>query len=112
MICDQDIFSLVANFIVKEPLYLSDHGSKIKTGKTRTLIKLSSNKKRFDKECRLRRHKLRKLATKKHIDPLNPIIREQYHDTDAIQEEKRNKYYNAKISKLEKSTDNSDATTF
>ena len=24
-ICDQDIFSLVANFIVKEPLYFSDH---------------------------------------------------------------------------------------
>ena len=24
-ICHQDIFSLVANFIVKEPLYLSDH---------------------------------------------------------------------------------------
>lgn len=87
VICNQDIFSLVANFTVKEPLYLSDHGLKIKTGKTRRRIKLSSNKKRFDKKCGLKRHELRKLANKKHRDPLNPIIREQYHDTDAIQEE-------------------------
>ena len=28
-ICDQDIFSLVANFIVKEPLYLSDHSPEV-----------------------------------------------------------------------------------
>ena len=27
------------------------------------------------------RHDLRKLANKKHRDPLNPIIREKYHDT-------------------------------
>ena len=45
VICDQNIFSLVANFTVKEPLYLSDHGLKIKTSKTRRRIKLSSNKK-------------------------------------------------------------------
>ena len=87
VICNQDIFSLVANSTVKESLYLSDHGLKIKTGKTRRRIKLSSNKKRFDKKCRLKRHELGKLANKKHKDPLNSIIREQYHDTDAIQEE-------------------------
>lgn len=54
---------------------------KIKTGKTRRSIKLSSNKKWFDKECRLKRHELRKLANKEHRNLLNPIIREQYHDT-------------------------------
>ena len=74
VICNQDIFSLVANSTVKESLYLSDHGLKIKTGKTRRRIKLSSNKKRFDKKCRLKRHELRKLANKKHKDPLNSII--------------------------------------
>ena len=89
VICDQNIFSLVTNFIVKEPLYLSDHDLKIKTGKTHRCIKLSSNKKWFDKECSLKRHELRKLANKKHRDPLNPNIREQYYGTDAIQEEKR-----------------------
>ena len=29
----------------------------------------------------MKRHELRKLANKKHQDPLNTIIREQYHDT-------------------------------
>ena len=54
---------------------------KIRAAKTRKRIKSLSNKKRFDKECRLKRHELRKLANKKHQDPLNTIIREQYHDT-------------------------------
>ena len=82
----------------------------------RRRIKLSSNKKWFDKECRLKRHELRKLANKKHRDPLNPIIREQYHDTlmqyKKLLISKKIKYYNAKISELEKTADNSDATTF
>ena len=64
-----------------KPTRCSKCGLKIKTGKTRTRIKKSSNKKWFDKECRLKRHELRNLANKKHRDPLNPIIREQYNDT-------------------------------
>lgn len=79
---------------------------KIKTGKTRRRIKLSSNKKWFDKECRLKRHELRKLANKKHRDPLNPIISKQYHDTlmqyKKLLISKKNDYYNAKISESEK----------
>ena len=54
---------------------------KDKSSKTRKHIKSLSNKQRFDKECRLKRHELRKLANKKHQDPLNTTIREQYHDT-------------------------------
>ena len=54
---------------------------RIRAGKTRKRIKPLSNKKCFDKECRLKRHELRKLANKKHRDPLNTTIREQYHDT-------------------------------
>ena len=89
---------------------------KIRAGKTRKRIKSLSNKKWFDKECRLKRHELRKLANKKHQDPLNTTIREQYHDTLAqykkLLNSKKNDYYNAKISELEKTGDNSDAKTF
>ena len=42
---------------------------KITAGKTRKRIKSLSNKKWFDKECRLKRHELRKLANKKHQRP-------------------------------------------
>ena len=64
----------------------------------------------------MKRHELRKLANKKHQDPLNTIIREQCHDTLAQYKKllnfKKNDYYNAKISELEKTGDNSDAKTF
>ena len=54
----------------------------------------------------MKRHELRKLANKKHQDPLNTIIREQYHDTLAqykkLINSKKNDYLNAKISELEK----------
>ena len=70
---------------------------KIGAGKTRKRIKSLSNKKWFDKECRLKRHELRKLANKKHLDPLNTTIREQYHDTLAQYKKllnfKKNDYY-------------------
>ena len=63
----------------------------------------------------MKRHELRKLANKKHQDPLNTIIREQYHDTLAqykkLLNSKKNDYYNAKISELAKTADNSDANT-
>ena len=52
---------------------------KIKTIKKHKRVQLSTNKKWFDKECRLKRHELRKLANQKHRDPLNVIIREEYH---------------------------------
>ena len=89
---------------------------KIRAGKTPKRIKSLSNKKWFNKECRLKRHELRKLVNQKHQDPLNTIIREQYHDTLAqykkLLNSKKNDYYNAKISELEKTADISDAKTF
>ena len=89
---------------------------KIREGKTRKRIKSLSNKKRFDKECRLKRHELRKLANNEHQDPLNTTIREQHHDTlvqyKKLLNSKKNYYYNAKISEVEKTADNSDAKTF
>ena len=39
---------------------------KIRAGRTRMCIKSLSNKKWFDKECRLKRHELRKVANSKH----------------------------------------------
>ena len=39
----------------------------------------SSNKKWFDRECRLKTHELRKLSNEKHRDPLNTTLREKYH---------------------------------
>ena len=67
--------------------------------------------------CRLKRHELRKLANKKHQDPLNTTMREQYHHTLAhlykkLLNSKKNDYYNAKISELEKTAENSGAKTF
>ena len=47
---------------------------------------------------------------------MNPIVREQYHDTltqyKKLLISRKNEYYNAKISELEKPADNSDATSF
>ena len=89
---------------------------KIWAGKTRKRIKSLSNKKWFDKECRLKTHALRKLANTKHQDPLNTIIREQYHDILAqykkLLNSQKNDYYNAKMSELETTADNSYAKTF
>ena len=44
-------------------------------------MKLLSNKKWFDKECRFKKLELRKISNQKHRDPLNANLREQYHDT-------------------------------
>ena len=42
---------------------------KIKTKKSRKRIKATSNKKWFDRECRLKRHELRRVSNKKKSDP-------------------------------------------
>ena len=54
---------------------------KIRLRKNRKKMKPFSNKKWFDKECRFKKHELRKLSNIKHRDPLNANLREQYHDT-------------------------------
>ena len=43
-------------------------------------MKPVSNKKWFLKECRFKKHELRKISNQKHRDPLNANLREQYHD--------------------------------
>ena len=89
---------------------------KIKTIKKHKRAQLSSNKKWFDKECRLKRHELRKLANQKHRDPLNVILREEYHTVlkqyKNLLNNKRNEYYNNKISELEETALDSDKKHF
>ena len=54
---------------------------KIKKKKPRKNVSNVCYKKWFDKECRLQRHSVRKLANQKHRDPLNTEIRDKYHVT-------------------------------
>ena len=74
----------------------------------------TANKKWFDKECRIKRHNLRKLANRKHNDPNNSEIRNAYHnalkDYKNTLEIKKNKFQNEKIEELENAT--KDPTLF
>ena len=89
---------------------------KIKITKKHNRIKSSSNKKRFDRECRFKRNELRKLSNQKHRDPLNPILREEYQAVrtqyKTLLNSKKNEYYNAKILELEDSAEHTDTTKF
>ena len=51
-------------------LHAARESLKIKRTKFRNKINNVCNKKLFDKECRLTRHSIRKLANKKHRNPL------------------------------------------
>ena len=83
---------------------------KIRTTRRRKRTYSRSNKKWFDKECRLKRHELRKLSNEKHRDPLNTTLREKYHivlqQYKKLLAHKRNEYYNNKLSELEDITYN------
>ena len=74
---------------------------KIRIKKNRTKMKPVSNKKWFDKECRFKKHELRKISNQKHRDPLNANAREQCHDTlrayKKLLNKKKKEYYNSKI---------------
>ena len=79
-------------------------------------IKSSSNKKWFNRECRFKRHELRKLSNQKHRDPLNSTLRKEYHAVltqyKTLLYSKKNEYYNAKILELEDSAEHTDTTKF
>jgi hypothetical protein len=81
---------------------------KIRKKKTRRKINNPMNKKWFDKECRFKRHELRKLANQKHRDPTNLAIRETYHNALKTYKEtlkrKREQFQNDKLTELEKAT--------
>ena len=54
---------------------------KLKRIKRRIKLRKVSDKKWFDKDCKMKRSTLRKLSNQKHRDPLNISIRESYHIT-------------------------------
>ena len=67
-----------------------------------------ANKKWFDKECRIKRHELRKLANQKHNNPNNIEMRHAYHTTlknyKITIERKKNQFHETQIQKLETAT--------
>ena len=83
---------------------------KLRKSKIRKRTTNILNKKWFDKECRFKRHELRKLANQKHRDPTNLAIREAYHTTlkhyKEILHTKKDKYQNDKLIELEKAAEN------
>ena len=82
---------------------------KIRTTRRHKRTYSRSNKKWFDKECRLKRHELRKLSNEKHRDPLNTTLCEKY---QVVLQYKRNEYYNNKLSELEDTTYNLDTKIY
>ena len=83
----------------------SKRSLKIKKKKFRRKISNVANKKWFDKDCRFKRHHLRKLANQKHRDPNNIEIRDMYHatlkDYKATLEMKKKNFHSNKIEELE-----------
>lgn len=73
-----------------------------------------TTKKWFDKECRFKRHELRKVGNKKHRDPTNINIREDYNKTQkeyqSLIKRKRNEYQATKCRDLEET--NTDSVSF
>ena len=75
----------------------------------RCRISNTVKKKWFDKDCRLKRHEVRKLANQKRGDPLNTEIRISYHDTlseykNSLRTKQQN-YKNEKVRQLTESQD-------
>ncbi|CAB3986903.1 Hypothetical predicted protein [Paramuricea clavata] len=89
-------------------LEASKKSLKIRKTKRRSQINNVANKKWFDKNCRLKRHHLRKLANQKHRNPTNTEIRNEYHialkDYKNTLQIKKNKFHQDKIEQLENAT--------
>ena len=62
-------------------LRVAKRSLKRKVAKRRNHISNPTNKKWFDKNCRIKRHAVRKLANLKRRDPTNSDIRTSYHET-------------------------------
>ena len=87
---------------------------KSKVIKYRHRISNPTTKKWFDKDCRIKRHALRKVANLKRRDPLNSDIRVSYHETlteyKQLLKNKRDKYRNDKLREL--TTSQTDSQNF
>ena len=89
---------------------------KIKTKRSRKRIRITSNKKWFDLECRLKRHELRKLSNQKHRDPLNSELRKKFHKTlndfKMLLDSKRKEFQKEKTLQLDELALNPDKASF
>ena len=89
---------------------------KIKTKRFWKRIKITSNKKWFNRECWLKRHELQKLSNKKHCDPLNSEIWEKFHKTlndyKNLLNSKRKEFQKEKTEQLGELTLNPDKASF
>ena len=89
---------------------------KLKQRKRRTRIQKITNKKWFDKDCKIKRIVLRKLSNQKHRDPLDISVRESYHT--ALREYKQlltlkqKAFYDDKIEQLKQFSDTSNSHSF
>lgn len=91
----------------------ASHSLKRKVVKRRYRKINITTKKWFDKECRLKRHEVRKLANSKHRDPTNINIRESYHQTlneyQTLIKKKQRIYKAEKRKELEEADTNSSS---
>ena len=89
---------------------------KLKQIKRRTKLRKVTNKKWFDKDCKIKRSTLRKLSNQKHRDPLNISIRESYHialrEYKQLLTLKQNAFHDEKIEQLKQLSDTSDSNSF
>ena len=87
---------------------------KRKVAKRRNRISNPTNKKWFDKDCRIKRHAIRKLASLKRRNPTNSDIRTSSHETlseyKQLLKKKRENYKNDKLKEL--TTNQSDSQNF
>ena len=92
-------------------LEASKRSLKRKVVKRRRRISHVIKKKWFDKECRLKRHEVRKLANLKHRDPMNSNVREEFKDKlkeyRTLLKTKQNRYRDDKLNQLSESDKNS-----
>ena len=70
----------------------------------------NANKKWFDKECRLKRHEVRKRSNIKHDNPMDCAVREEYHsilkEYKTLLKSKRKAYRDQKLRDLESTDSN------
>ena len=89
--------------------HASKKSLKIKKKRYRHKSNNVANKKWFDKECRIQRHNLRKLANKKHEDPNNIEIRTSYHTARKnyknTLELKKNEFHQNNIEELQNASE-------
>ena len=89
---------------------------KLKQTRQRTKIRNVTNKKWFDKECKLKRIGLRKLSNQKHKDPANLSKHESYHsflkEYKQLLTLKRQTFHHQKIEQLKKLSDSSGSNSF